>query len=100
MDCTRIRDAISARLDSEDPGVEHLVIDAHLDTCAGCRAFAVSAERLHRTSRLAPAPEVPDLTPAILAAIGDEPALRSGPESASADTQLALRWILAALALV
>jgi predicted anti-sigma-YlaC factor YlaD len=110
MDCTRIRDAISARLDSEEPGVELSLIHAHLDTCAGCRGFAASAERLHRTSRLAPAPEVPDLTPAILAAIGDEPvpalrsgtepALRSGTEPASADTQLVLRWILAALALV
>jgi predicted anti-sigma-YlaC factor YlaD len=110
MDCTRIRHAISARLDSEDPGVESSVIDAHLGTCAGCRAFVVSAERLHRTSRLAPAPEVPDLTPGILAAIdaepvlrsGTEPVLRSGTEPAGhpADTQLALRWILAALALV
>jgi predicted anti-sigma-YlaC factor YlaD len=123
MDCTRIRHAISARLDREDPGVESSVIDAHLGTCAGCRAFAVSAERIHRTSRLAPAPEVPDLTPGILAAIdaepvgtepvlrsgtepvlrsGTEPVLRSGTEPAGhpADTQLALRWILAALALV
>ena len=94
MDCTRIRDAISARLDREDAGVEPSVIDAHLETCAGCHAFAASAERLHRTSRLAPAPEVPDLTPAILAAIDAEPV----PQPA--DTQLALRWILAALALV
>jgi predicted anti-sigma-YlaC factor YlaD len=102
MDCTRIRHAISARLDGEDPGMESSAIDAHLDTCAGCRAFAVSAERLHRTSRLAPAPEVPDLTPGILAAIDAEPVLRSGtePVAGQADTQLALRWILAALALV
>ncbi|MEX1008622.1 MAG: zf-HC2 domain-containing protein [Acidimicrobiia bacterium] len=91
MSCTRIRHAISARLDGEDPGVERALIEAHLDTCAWCREFAASAERLHRTSRLAPAPQVPDLTPAILAAIGDEPAR---------DTQLALRWILAALAFV
>src|SRR5258705_11566604 len=99
MDCTRIRDAISARLDTEDQGVESVVIDAHLETCAACRAFAASAERLHRPSRLAPAPEVPDLTPAILAAIDSEPVLRSGtgPVLRSADTQLALRWILAAL---
>lgn len=101
MSCTRIRHAISARLDGEDPGVETSVIEAHLDTCARCREFAASAERLHRTSRLAPAPQVPDLTPAILAAIGDDapaPALRSGTEPA--ETQLALRSILAALALV
>ena len=103
MSCTRIRHAISARLDGEDPGLEPSAIDAHVSICAPCREFAASAERLHRTSRLAPAPQVPDLTPAILAAIGDDasapaPALRSGTEPG--DTQLALRWILAALALV
>ena len=99
MSCTRIRHAISARLDGEDPDVEPSVIEAHLDACARCREFAASAERFHRASRLAPAPQVPDLTPAILAAIGNEPAaLRSGTEPG--DTQLALRWILATLALV
>lgn len=108
MSCTRIRHAISARLDGEDPGIEPSAIDAHLYACDGCREFAAATARLHRTGRLAPAPQVPDLTPAILAAMSDEralrsgtePALRSGTESAAGDTQLALRWILAALALV
>jgi predicted anti-sigma-YlaC factor YlaD len=94
MSCTHIRHAISARLDGEDPGVENAVIDTHLETCPECRGFAASAARLHRSTRVAPAPAVPDLTPAILAAIGDD------ASAAGQDTQLALRWILAILAVV
>jgi predicted anti-sigma-YlaC factor YlaD len=94
MSCTHIRHAISALLDGEDPGVEPAVIETHLDLCARCREFAASAARLHRSTRVAPAPVMPDLTPAILAAIGDDTAL---PQH---DTQLALRWILAILAFV
>jgi len=95
MTCTRIRHAISARLDGEDPGVPPGDVDAHLQTCVGCREFAASAARLHRAARLAPAPDVPDLTPAILARMAPVP--DRGGES---DSSLALRWILAALALV
>jgi predicted anti-sigma-YlaC factor YlaD len=94
MSCTHIRHAISARLDGEDPGVEPDVIETHLDTCARCREFAASTARLHRSSRLLPAPAIPDLTPAILAAIGDD------ATAPGHDTQLALRWILAILAFV
>ena len=94
MDCTRIRHAISARLDGEDPGVDPAVLDQHLAGCAACRGFARSAERLHRNGRLEPAPDVPDLTPSILAAVGAEPA------PPVRDTQLALRGVLVVLALV
>ena len=87
-----IRQAISARLDGEPLGVDSDALDAHLTTCVECRAFAASAGELHGAMRLAPAPEIPDLTPGILAAIG--------AESTRDDTQLALRWILAIIALV
>ncbi len=50
MSCTRIRHAVSARLDGEDPGIEPASIDAHLDSCAACRAFADGAARMHRTA--------------------------------------------------
>jgi predicted anti-sigma-YlaC factor YlaD len=92
MNCTHIRQAISARLDGEPLGIDPDVLDAHLASCADCRAFAVAVGDLHGAMRLAPAPEIPDLTPGILAAIG--------AESTRDDTQLALRWILAILALV
>jgi predicted anti-sigma-YlaC factor YlaD len=94
MNCTRIRYAISARLDGEDPGLSPGDVDAHVESCVGCRQFAASAARLHRSARLAPAPDVPDLTPAILARIAPA-ADRGEPENS-----LALRWILVALALV
>jgi predicted anti-sigma-YlaC factor YlaD len=92
MSCTRIRHAISARLDGEDPGLDPAAVDAHLERCAGCRAFAAEVRELHGSLRVAPAPEIPDLTPEILVAIGAEPA--------HGEAQRALRWILAALALV
>jgi predicted anti-sigma-YlaC factor YlaD len=96
MSCTRIRHAVSARLDGEDPGLDAATIDAHLEGCAACRSFANAAARIHRAGRLEAAPRVVDLTPRILAAIGPE----SPIPARSADTQLALRWILVVLALV
>ena len=92
MNCTHIRQAISARLDGETLGVDSAALDSHLASCADCRAFTASAADLHGAMRLAPAPEIPDLTSGILTAIG--------AESTRDDTQLALRWILAILALV
>ncbi len=89
----QIRHAISARLDGEDPGLDDATVDAHLAACADCRAFAYQSETLHRRVRLAPAPTVPDLTPGILTAIGAEETAAAEP-----DTNLALRWILVAVA--
>lgn len=71
MDCSDIRTAISARLDGEDAGVDTHVITAHVASCATCRAFERGVGSLHRATRLAPAPAVPDLTPRVLHAIGD-----------------------------
>jgi len=93
-----IRHAISARLDGEDPGLDEAMVYGHLASCAGCRAFAHDTEELHRAVRLAPAPEIPDLTPRILAAIGAE----AGPDTLAnedTETQHALRWILLAIAI-
>jgi len=95
MDCSRTRTAISARLDGahiagEDPGSR---LDAHLEHCAACRAFAAEAERLHRAVRVLPAPTVPELSPAILAAIDAEPAPPPAQEAP-------LRGLLVAIALV
>ena len=65
--------AVSARLDGEDPDMSAAAVHSHLAQCAECRAFEADATALHRTVRVAPAPPVPDLTPRILAAIGDAP---------------------------
>jgi predicted anti-sigma-YlaC factor YlaD len=93
MTCMQIHQAISARLDGEDPGLDEATVYAHLAACADCRAFAHDAETLHRTVRLEPAPAIPDLAPGILAAIGAERAVDAEP-----DTSVALRWILLAIA--
>ncbi len=101
MTCMQIHQAISARLDGEDPGLDESTVYAHLAGCAGCREFSHRAEGLHRSVRLAPAPQIPDLTPGILTAIGAESlgadSLRDGADG-EPDTNLALRWILVAIA--
>jgi predicted anti-sigma-YlaC factor YlaD len=65
MRCDRSRELISALLDGEGAGRPD-ELRRHLDGCAGCRGWAVQARSLHRSLRLQPAPEVPDLTTAIL----------------------------------
>ncbi len=93
----QIRHAISARLDGEDPGFDEASIYGHLASCPDCRAFAHDTEQLHRAVRLAPAPEIPDLTPGILAAIGAE-TVQDATRAEDGETQHALRWILFAIA--
>src|SRR5262245_13996926 len=46
--CEPFRDALSARLDREDPGMAEDVIDAHLAGCADCRAWFAAAVGLGR----------------------------------------------------
>jgi predicted anti-sigma-YlaC factor YlaD len=70
--CDECRQVLSAGLDGEAEGVELAEAGIHLDRCAACRAFEERVRRLHRATRLAPAPAVPDLGPEILAAIGRE----------------------------
>jgi predicted anti-sigma-YlaC factor YlaD len=64
MNCREIREACSAALDGEDPGVSRAVIDEHLRTCDSCREFVARAE-------------MPDLTPRIAMAAEEDRALRS-----------------------
>jgi predicted anti-sigma-YlaC factor YlaD len=107
MQCSQIRDAVSARLDGEAPGVDDATLYRHLGECAACRAFAHDAEDLHRAVRLEPAPPIPDLAPSILLAIGDD--TRAGAAAAAGAGGAArdrgelvalLRWLLVALAVV
>jgi len=62
VECTRWREAVSARLDGEDPGIDPALVDAHLARCSGCRAFASAAADAHRIQRVGVAPAVPDLS--------------------------------------
>src|SRR3954452_3806844 len=60
MSCRRVQEAISARIDGEDPGMAPERIDAHLASCPVCRAFAASAAAVHRQVRVPPAQPIPD----------------------------------------
>ena len=86
MTCDRWREAISARLDGEDGGVESADLDAHLARCPSCRSYAAGAERARAGQRLAVAPEVRDLSGRVRTAV------------ASADR--AVRWPLVRALLV
>ena len=72
MDCERYRHALSARMDGEDLGVETGVLSRHLATCSACRNWEHDAASVARAIRVGEADPIPDLTPAILAAIGAE----------------------------
>lgn len=69
MDCHAYRDAISAELDGEQPGLDTGALLAHLTTCTSCAAFADGAQALHRVTRLREAEPVPDLVGAVLARV-------------------------------
>jgi predicted anti-sigma-YlaC factor YlaD len=68
MRCDTIREALSARLDGEAPGLEEATIDDHLATCGACVAWSEELATLHRTVRVREADTVPDLSAAILGA--------------------------------
>jgi predicted anti-sigma-YlaC factor YlaD len=58
-----LSDALDDRLD----GADRVALDAHLATCADCRAYAGELAGLHRWMRLRAAEDVPDLSDRILA---------------------------------
>ena len=72
MPCQTFREAISARLDGEPLGMPVRALDEHLAGCPECAAWADDAAVVTRRARLAPAPPVPDLTSAVLAALPRE----------------------------
>ncbi|MET0323912.1 MAG: zf-HC2 domain-containing protein [Ilumatobacteraceae bacterium] len=73
MTCQRWREAISAAVDGEDPGIDRRLVDAHLNGCADCRAFASAVEAGRRDHRVAVADDIPDLSGRVrkLAALAD-----------------------------
>jgi predicted anti-sigma-YlaC factor YlaD len=95
IDCERCRNAVSAALDDEDTGATAADVHAHLAECADCRTFESDARLLHRAVRVTPAPAVPDLTPRILATLGDRE-----PTDGSATHRDAWRAGLAVVAVV
>jgi predicted anti-sigma-YlaC factor YlaD len=66
MDCATAREAISATLDDEDPGVEVSALDSHLRGCPGCTAWRDEAAAVTRLARLGSAAEAPVVTADVL----------------------------------
>jgi predicted anti-sigma-YlaC factor YlaD len=79
MDCDRAREAISARIDGEDPGLPGNVIQAHLASCAECRDWQQRAHEVTRRARLGGPFLEHDLTAQVLAAVGPVHAGRRPP---------------------
>ncbi|OZM81402.1 zf-HC2 domain-containing protein [Pseudonocardia sp. MH-G8] len=78
MRCEECRDAISARMDGEDAGVDGDAIERHLAGCARCRGFADRAARVTRLTRIRPAEPDHDVLPGLLVAL-DAGAARPTP---------------------
>jgi len=98
MRCEDCRDAISARMDGEDPGIDPEVVERHLEDCAACRAFSERAAQVTRLARIRPAEDLPDVLPGLLAALDageSRPAPRPTRRSIARD---AVRAALAVLA--
>jgi predicted anti-sigma-YlaC factor YlaD len=67
--CDQYREALSAELDGEPPGVPEEALSTHLSCCPDCRDWFGRAARVTRLVRLAPADRIPDLAPGVLAAL-------------------------------
>lgn len=89
MGCDRYRDAVSARVDGEDPGLPDTEIDAHLASCPSCEAFDAAARRMRRRLALYDTDAVPDASRRVVKRTGAEDRRRTTP---------VLRWLLAAVA--
>ena len=70
--CPTVREALSARLDGEPLGMPAEAFDLHLAACPACARWADDAATVTRRVRLAAAPQVPDLTAAVLTALPRE----------------------------
>jgi predicted anti-sigma-YlaC factor YlaD len=91
MECDRAREAISAQIDGEDPGVPDRALEAHLAGCEACRSWQQRAHMMTRRARLGGPFLDRDLTGQVLAAIPPAPARRR--------LKLAVRAALLAVAL-
>jgi predicted anti-sigma-YlaC factor YlaD len=97
--CSTVREALSARLDDEPLGMPEQALDQHLSGCAACAGWAEAAALVTRRARLAAAPQVPDLTSAVLAALPRElPGAGAAARSRLADTAVRLALLVVAAA--
>jgi predicted anti-sigma-YlaC factor YlaD len=69
MECETAREAISAAMDGEAPGVPAAALAEHLAGCAACRAWREAAHEVTRRARIAPAGASPPRAGEVLAAV-------------------------------
>ena len=97
MNCEQALAAISARLDGELSEAESRELDAHLVSCASCRALAKELTELEAGLDLLPMEEAPDtLVPGVMRAIRAEKSQRSQKKKAPHRTA----WLIAAAAAI
>jgi predicted anti-sigma-YlaC factor YlaD len=97
MRCTRFREAISARLDGEDPGMRTEQIDAHLAECADCRSWAGAAASTALRGAAGPGDPVA-LDPALIARLA-RPAAAAEPVHRGLISTIEWRMMLAVIGL-
>ena len=90
MRCAACREAVSAGLDGESPGIPQQWVDEHLAGCAACRGWAEAAAEVTRRARLTPVVAVPDVTAAVLAQLPGARARRRPRSWAEAGLRVAL----------
>jgi hypothetical protein len=79
VNCDRVQLALSARIDGEHLGGRRdEEIDAHVEGCSACRAFARGSLRVRTAVRIRPADDVPDLVDHIVDSLPRTSAQRSG----------------------
>lgn len=66
MDCSVVREALSAIIDGEEGPISDHDADAHVLGCAACRGWKDELATLHRMVRVRAAESVPDLSVAIV----------------------------------
>jgi predicted anti-sigma-YlaC factor YlaD len=79
VECDRAREAISALIDGEDPGLPGEVLEAHLADCAACQSWRQAAHEVTRRARIGGRFLDHDLTAAVLAAVPATPPARRQP---------------------
>ncbi|HEX5616544.1 MAG TPA: zf-HC2 domain-containing protein [Acidimicrobiia bacterium] len=99
MSCDEYREIISARLDGEERSGEWERAEAHLLGCASCAHYEAAARDLRRATRVVRSDVVPDLTGAILAAVGPSRSV-TADAAERAETTRPLRVALGAIALL
>lgn len=71
MRCEQAREGLSARLDGEAPGVPTAALEAHVASCAACRAWPELVADAARPLRVQPALPGRDLVEAVQSALKD-----------------------------